>query len=225
MSESHHEIAKGSHPHIESRHDGSEAVFCLVSGGECGVVFEIHANAEEQKKLEAALLTSVEYLDRFFDGKFAGLFKGLEVEIGDNLTEGGGEALSAENKIVLDRQKMLMTVRESDALLAELGMAHEGDRLRAVPEELHDMSVAVYEFVHEVGHIVHDRSEGERPTPSDLAAKSPTHLYLQDPTRANEAVAEGFAYMVFGQEIDSDLGGVVRQSVDKFKESVGSSRF
>jgi hypothetical protein len=189
-----------------------------------GIVVKIDAEPDERKKLETALLISVEYLDRFFEGRFAALFKGLRIEVGDNITESAGEAFGAENKIVLDRQKMLMTVREADAFLARSGLTKQGDRLRAVPENLHDMPVAAYEFVHEVGHIMHDQSEihlaagKRRPTPSDLASKSPTHLYMQDPARANEAIAEGFAYLVFSKKIDPDLEIAIRQSMKQLMQ-------
>jgi len=217
-----HELTQGSHPHIESKHDGSEAVFCLVHGGECGVTVEIRANPEEQKVLEEALLTAMEQLDQFFEGRFAELFKGLEIEVGDNLTAGGGEAFGEDNKVVLDRKKMLMTIRDADTMLAENGEANQGDKLRAVPESLHDMSAAVYEVVHEIGHIVEERADIDLPKDqrlkraTGLTDKSPTNLYMQDPHKPQEAFAEGFAHKVFGNQIDPELDVVVAQGIDDF---------
>ncbi len=220
-----HEVASGNHPHIESHHEGNEALFCLVHDGECGVTVEVHANPEEQKFLEQGLHEAISHLDVYFDGKFAELCKGLEIEVGDGLTDGGGEAFGEENKIVLDRQKMLMSVSDEDKLLAELGFADEGDRLRALPPELHGMSAAVYELVHEVGHIVEERADLHLPAEerlkraSNMAYLSPTNLYKQDPNRPQEAFAEAFAYKVFGKKINEELGAIVDRTIEDFLAS------
>ena len=217
-----YEVASGNHPHIESHHEGNEALFCLVHGGECGVTVEVHASPAEQEFLEQGLHEAINNLDVYFDGKFAELFKGLEIEVGDGLTDGGGEAFGEDNKIVLDRQKMLMSVSDEDELLAELGFANEGDRLRALPVELHGMSAAVYELVHEVGHIVEERADLNLPAEerlkraSGMTHLSPTNLYKQDPNRPQEAFAEAFAYKVFGQEVDKDLGDIIDRTTDDF---------
>ena len=217
-----YEVAKGNHPHIESQHEGNESLFCLVNNGECGVTVEVHASPEEQEFLEQGLHEAIGRLDVYFDGKFAELFRGLEIEVGDGLTNGGGEAFGEANKIVLDRQKMLMPVSDEDKLLAELGFANEGDRLRALSAELHSMSAVVYELVHEVGHIVEERADLHLPAndrlkrASNMANLSPTNLYNQDPSRPQEAFAEAFAYKVFGQKVNEELGSVVDKAVEDF---------
>jgi|GEM_PF-2026336 hypothetical protein len=218
-----HELATGRHPHIESHHDSSETLFCLVHNGECGVTVDILASSEEQSKLETAIMAAIERLDDFFDGKFAELFRGLEVQVGDGLTESGGEAFGDQNRIVLDRQKMLLTLREEDALYAQNGFADEGDRMRAVGEEAYDMSAAYYELIHEVGHILEERADLHLPKherlhrADGLAAKSPTQLYNQDPEKPHEAFAEAFAYMVLGNTIDHELTVVVDCAIEDLK--------
>lgn len=214
-----HEVASGDHPHIEASHSDGEALFCLVHNGECGVTVNVRAAPEEQAKLEAAIMPAVDKLDDFFGGSFAERFKGLEVEVGDGLTEGGAEAFGQENRIVLDRQKMLMTVREEDAFFAENGLAVAGDRLRAVPEAFHDQPAAFYELIHELGHVLEEQADADKPKEqrlqraAGLADKSPTELYGQDPNRPQEAFAEAFAYMVLGQPVDPRLSAVVNQAI------------
>lgn len=214
-----HEIAAGDHPHIESEHSQSETLFCLVNGGECAVTVDISANPEEQATLQAALIPAIEKLDEFFGGSFAERFKGLETEIGDGLTDGGAEAFGDQNRIVMDRQKMLMTVREEDAHLAELGLAQAGDRLRAVPPELHDKPAAFYEFIHEIGHVIEEQADIDKPKEqrlqraAGLADESPTQLYGQDPSRPQEAFAEAFAHMVLGQPVEPEMAAIVNQAI------------
>lgn len=214
-----HEVVSGNHPHIESRHSDSETLFCLVSGGECGVTVDIKANPEEQAKLEAAIKPAIDKLDDFFGGSFVERFKGLDIEVGDGLTSGGGEAIGTESRIVLDRQKMLMTIREEDAFFAEHGLAATGDRLRAVPPGFHDESAAFYELIHEVGHILEYQADADKPESqrlqraAGLTDRSPTHLYGQDPSQPQEAFAEAFAYMVLEQPVDPALSAAVNQAV------------
>ena len=219
--ENNHELARGEHPHIETKHDSEKAMFCLVLDGECGVTVEIDASPEEQEVLEPALLKAVEQMDIFFDGKFAELFRGLEIKVGDGLTEGGGEAFAEKNLVVLDRSKMLLSIREADEIIAQIGMSKVGDRLASVPDDLSEMSVAVYEVVHEIGHIVEGRADSHLPKEQrykraeGLTDKSPSHLYLQDPNKPHEAFAEAFAHMVYERDVDEGLRAVVVEAIDE----------
>lgn len=217
------EVANHGHPHIESHHSGERTSFCLLSNGDCGITVNIEATGKEQKFLEDALLTAMQYLDKFFDGDSARTLKGLVVTVGDGLTESGGQAFPEKNKVVLDRQKMLNTMSDADELLASQGMLQVDERLSSVPEEHKDSSIALYEVIHEIGHIVEGRADLDLPIESrmqrasELSDKSPTHLYAQDPSKPHEAFAEAFAHMVFGKAVDHELQRVVEKTIDDLK--------
>ena len=83
-----------SFAHFETHHsDNGEVVMCLQSDGQCSVLVEIDANEEEQEMFIANTQKSLDLLDKFFDGKFADIFTGLHIKIGDGLVEGGAQAL------------------------------------------------------------------------------------------------------------------------------------
>lgn len=197
------------------RYEGNSASFGLVYEGARCVSVDMAGSPEEQASLKSALEAGFEQLNTFFEGNFTQLFKGLEIQVDDGLTKGGGQAFGRENRIVFDRQKMLMPLAKADAYLAQQGYMDSGDRLRAVPPEFHDKPCIAYEVVHEIGHILQERSGVS--LPDGLAALSPSNLYNRDPTKPHEAFAEGFAYMVFGHPVAPELAAVVQDAIGAYE--------
>lgn len=132
-------------------------------------------------------------LETKLDSETLDKLAGVTVKIGPRLTEGGGEAKADENIILLNSDKVKMTLQESENFLVQEGYFEPGERTRTLPDiKDQPWSTLVYELVHEFGHII----GGEIPT-----ALSPTKYGKR---AEYEAFCEAFAYWIFDQPIEPE---------------------
>lgn len=205
--------------HFEEKHTSGGEIICMQREHQCSIAVEITgASPEEEQILADNSKQALEKLDSFFGGQFAELFSGLHIKVGDGLTEGGAQAIPKENRIVADREKMLMSAARAEKILIEMGYLLPGERTN-VMGGLKDQlgSVLQYELIHEVGHLLDEQ------TPDGLARKriSPEH----SPTKYgrevddwhdhkdHEAFAEGFTHMVLGGEVSEPMIRAVNNAV------------
>lgn len=143
----------------------------------------------------AAIEQAIDLLKAALQGSFNTVCSGVTVRIGNGLVDGGGEASAEENLILLDREKMGMSLQDAENLLVRMGMFNPGERVKTLPESKDKpFSCLVYELVHEMGHI----ADGKLPGPKYKRANaelSPTKYGKQNKW---EAFAEIFTYWVTG---------------------------
>ncbi len=212
------EILIRPHPHFEEHHlENGEAAVCMQHNGECSVLIEIAGSPEEEKLLAGNAEKALDRLDQFFDGRFAELFPGLHIKIGDGLVEGGALADAANNRVLADRQKMLINLKESEELLKEFFEPGERTRVMSAEETAEPGSVLQYELIHEIGHLLDEQPPGPAGKRVD-ASESPTKYgRVPDKWHANkdhEAFAEGFTHMVFGADVSPRMQEAVQSAVE-----------
>ncbi len=161
-----------------------------------------------------ALDRAIDSLESSLGDKFNEVCGGLTVRIGDNLVDGGGQANAEENLILLDRQKMAMTLQAAEDLLVAMGEFNPGERT-AVLTEIKDepYSCLVYELIHETGHLVDAKLPGE------AYGRISPELGLTKYGKKNswEAFAEVFTYWTAGQPLP-------KASLHVVEDALGHSR-
>lgn len=160
------------------------------------ITVEVQGGASPECK--EALDLAVDYLESSLKDRFDVVCGGLTVRIGHNLVDGGGEAKAEENLILLDRQKMAMTLHEVEDLLVAMGEFNPGERTKPL-DDIKDnpYSCLVYELVHETGHIADWKLPGSKY--NRISPKlSPTKYGKKN---SWEAFAELFTYWTFGQPL------------------------
>lgn len=170
--------------------------------------FQGEVTADCQKNLARAF----EYLDEAIGDVLFERCAGLHIKIGDNLTDGGGEAKAKDNLVVLDYNKMSMSLQESEDLLVREGWFNKDERARTLPEIKDEpWSTLVYDAIHEVGHIFDERSPGDKNNRLNLSI-SPTKYGKE---KANEAFPEAFTYFVLKQPLDPEALKAVMRTISK----------
>lgn len=205
---------------FETSREDAETIVSMLHEGERAVSVEITGTTEERLVLEDATKDALTRLDAYFeshDADFSEVFAGLDVRIADD-GERGGKALPAENRIVLDKQSMLMSLSEAEALLVKEGILEAGDYTRVMDDDEADKpgSSLVYTFIHELGHLVDEQSEGDK-RHRVAPAQSPTK-YGREPDafheeKDHEAFAEGFVYDVLGASVTPEMKEAVAKTV------------
>ena len=191
-----------THPqHFQKSHSADDTNICLSLDGLCSIGIVIQTSvAREASDLETAINNALERVGAYpaanHDTNVAELFQGLLIEIGDGLTDSGGEAFAQENRIVLDRRKMLNSLTEAETYLVSQGVLDQGDWTATMDKNSAERpgSCLEYNLVNELGHLITDPFEAE--IPADTI--SPTR-YGQ--TKPKESIAESFARLVFGLEV------------------------
>lgn len=222
------EILAKPHHHFEEHHlENGEVVICMQHNGECSVLTEITAPPEEEKLLASNAQEALERLDQFFGGRFSEIFPGLHIKIGDGLVEGGALADAPNNRVLADRQKMQLSLKESEELLREAFEPGERTRVMSDEDAAKPGSVLQYELIHELGHILDEQTPGPVGKRVD-ASESPTK-YGRVPdkwheNKDHEAFAEGFTHMVFGAEVSEAMKDAVLAAVQGRMELFDSKK-
>lgn len=173
------------------RHDKNEYRSPVMES----VVFEIQGAAEPA--LTRMLDFTLEKLTHRLGNRANQLIGNVTVKIGPGLVDGGGQAITEENLVLLDYEKMKMTLQESEDFLVREGWFETGERTRVLPDIKYvPWSTVVYELTHELGHIAGSRAGVD--VDSEL---SPTKYGRR---ARHEAFAEAFTYWVF--EAGQNLG-------------------
>ncbi len=185
---------------------------------------EIDANPEETLILKNACQKAFERLDRLFGGRFADISRDLRIQIGDGLTESGGQTVLSENKILFDRQKMLLSLAEAEKQLA--GVLDPGDwtGVMSAKDAARSGSCMEYNFIHEIAHILAQTDGDEASYHRIDSSESPTR-YGRQPDKFSrkkdhEALAEGFTYITFGRPVGKPMQAAIDQLVQEHLRSL-----
>lgn len=205
--------------HFDTHHENDETIVCMQHAGTCSVLVEVDGTPEQQAVLERASEKALQKLDAVFGGRFAEAFSGLHIKFGQY--EDGGEAHQEKNEITFDIEKMSMSLADAENHLVEQGVLNPGDWTRTMSEEeaAEPGSCLTYNLVHEVYHLIDERAEDGSWTGIDTS-QSPTKYGT---TKRNEAGAEAFTYMVFGQPIDPMAQSVVQGRIETKVTTISSN--
>lgn len=201
--------------HFEVHHENNEILVCMQQDGHCAILVESNGTPEEQRTVERATERAFKRLNDMFGGRFAEVAGGLHVQIGDGLTESGGETVHGENKIVFDRQKMLLSLADAEQFLPDVLDPGDWTSVMSPEEAAQPGSCLEYNIIHEVGHLLAQDEDDESSYRRVSSSESPTK-YGRQPDRFSdkkdhEAFAECFTYVAYGQPVSE----VAQAAVDK----------
>lgn len=175
----------------------------------CGV--EVIACNRELSEQEAKVIKSA--LDKISEKiggeKVKELFGGVKLYAGDELIEGGGLALPMFDAIIIDTDKIGITISQMEEMLDPIGQYKKGDQSKLVenPDQYEASELGI---VHELGHILEHRLFGDVDKAfSELdQAEAPTEYGSKSP---REDFAESFMYYIYNGKIEA-------QRLAKFEE-------
>lgn len=162
---------------------------------------------------EAAVIRSAitKISDKIGTSETERLLGGTKLFAGENLIDGGGLALPRFNAVVIDLEKIDVTISQMEDMLSATGDYRVGDQSRLVDSpEIYEASELG--IVHELGHILEYKIYGD-------VDKGFTKLDQSDaPTEygsksAREDYAESFMYYIYGGNLDSVRLGIVESDI------------
>lgn len=170
----------------------------------CGRSLETH----ETEAVRAALDTiesviGAEAMER--------LFGGTRLYAGEQLIKGGGLALPRFDAIVIDLEKIGITVAQMEREQSKIGAYAEGDQSRLV-DDPETADASVLGIVHELGHILEFRKHED----VDVAfaalnqADAPT---MYGGMSAREDYAESFLYYIYGGDITNERRRIIESDI------------
>lgn len=183
---------------------------------------EIEGSYDQQElnQLITANKSALEAIDKFLNGQTYKLFVGLKVKVGEDLTSGGGEAISSKNLILMNGRKTLISL----AAMRNITGSYDDSELQGGTIDDNDPSGAFeYNLAHEFGHILDERTKSGNRKHRVSASESPTR-YGREPDqyhseKDHEAFAEGFAHMVYKMPVSDKLAKAVHETIqDKLAE-------
>lgn len=200
-----HLIAKYYPQDIETKTDSILSINIEIS--------KDYSDSEKHQLIESTNQALI-MIDEFMGGHAAKVFKGLSINIGEGLAPGGGEALSAENKVNLNGRAMLMSLAEMRTKVPDYS---ESELRGSTIEENEPGGALKYTLVHEMGHILDELTKEGNVRHRIPASESPTR-YGREPDEWNsekdhEAFAEGFAGAVWGMRISEALRKVIHETI------------
>lgn len=137
---------------------------------------------------------------------------GVRVVIKPGVIQGGGEARPDENLILLNSDKVRLSLQESEDFLVGEGYFKPGERTQVFPDIKDDpWSTLVYELIHETGHFFdEDMPLGLSPTQYPQAKEEKT----KEPA-GHEVFCESYVYWVTGVSMDAQAESIVAAKVGK----------
>lgn len=205
--------------HFEVHHENDEIIVCMQHNGQCAALVESNGLPEEQRTVERASKRAFARLDTMFGGRFAEVAKGLHIQIGDSLTESGGETVHGENKILFDRQKMLLSLADAEQFLPEVLDPGDWTSVMSPEEAAQPGSCLEYNITHEVGHILGQNEDDESSYHRVSSSESPTKYGRQpdkfSDKKDHEAFAEGFTYVAYDQPVSEAMQAAVDKLVQE----------
>lgn len=210
------EFLEALYAHLMSKYFPDEAIHDNEKELAFGVGIEISEeyDDEERQQLTDTAKEALVKVDEYLDGKTEDIFSGLTIRIGENVTKGGGEAISDKNMIKLNGRPMLMSLSEMRHKVPDYG--HEELRGSTIDED--EVGGALrYTLVHEMGHILDELTETGDKRHRVASSESPT-IYGREPDQYNsekdhEAFAEGFAHVVYGMPVSGALAEAIQETV------------
>jgi hypothetical protein len=138
------------------------------------------------------------------------LFNGVRVFIAPEAPN-GGQALPRQNTIILDANKMGMSVGEMEDLLAAKGEYRAGDQSRLVGREANASELG---FVHELGHILEHRAHSDMDIAfSQLDPLTSPTMYGQRSPR--EDYAESWLYYIYNGTLDTNREQILQENIQR----------
>jgi hypothetical protein len=142
------------------------------------------------------------------------LFNGVRVFIAPEAPN-GGQALPRQNAIILDANKMGMSVGEMEDLLAAKGEYRAGDQSRLVGREVNASELG---FVHELGHILEYRAHSDMDIAfSQLDPQTSPTMYGQSSPR--EDYAESWLYYIYNGRLDKQRLEILKDDIAKLSST------
>ena len=195
---------------FEKYPEDQQEVLVQIGEGESAVEVRLCGEGNNEQLTEAAEI-ALSQLERTFGRPLNEIFPGLKIYFADDIIDGGGLALAEENAIILDTVKQSLTLEETEKKLVEDEILHPGDwsSLGESPSTLG----AQITIVHEVGHILDEKVNGNQQSVAFQGlnqAESPT---LYGSFAAHEDYAESFTYLVIGQDLDEKRRQIIQSDI------------
>lgn len=170
----------------------------------CGRSLETH----ETEVIKAALdkiesVIGAEAMER--------LFSGIRLYAGEQLIEGGGLALPRFDAVVIDLEKIGITVAQMEREQSRLGAYAEGDQSRLV-DDPETADASVLGIVHELGHILEFRRH-EDVDVAFAALNQDDAPTMYGAKSAREDYAESFLYYIYGGDISNDRRRIIESDI------------
>ena len=203
---------------LEFEHTRYNQIFEKYPESEHSITFskagiDVVSCGRELSDHEAAVIRSAitKISDKIGTSETERLFSGTKLFAGESLIDRGGLALPRFNAVVIDLEKIGVTISQMEDMLSATGDYRVGDQSRLVDSpEIYEASELG--IVHELGHILEYKIYGD-------VDKGFTKLDQSDaPTEygsksAREDYAESFMYYIYGGHLDSDRLGIVESDI------------
>ncbi len=196
-----------------------QEVLVQIGEGESAVEVRLCGEGNGEQLTEAAKI-ALSQLERTFGRPLNEIFPGLKIYFADGIIDGGGLALAEENAIILDTVKQSLTLEETEKVLVEKVLDEDGKlspKLRpgdwlSLSESPSTLGAQIT-IVHEVGHILDEKVNGNQQSVAFQGlnqAESPT---LYGSFAAHEDYAESFTYLVCGQDLEEKRRQIIQSDI------------
>lgn len=165
----------------------------------------------EQMVIQGALTT---FADKIGQDVFEEKFAGIQLYAGDKLIDGGGLALPRFDAVVVDLEKIGVSITQMEDLNddgSDNPSYKKGDQARLIegPDTYEALELGI---VHELGHILEYRLHGD----VDVAfaeldqGDAPTHYGAKSP---REDYAESIMYYIYGGKISAQRRDIIQADI------------
>lgn len=195
---------------FEKYPEDQQEVLVQIGEGESAIEVRLCGEGNSEQLTEAARI-ALSQLERTFGRPLNEIFPGLKIYFADDIIDGGGLALAEENVIILDTVKQSLTIEETEKKLVEDEILRPGDWL-SLSESPSTLGAQIT-IVHEVGHILDEKVNGNQQSVAFQGlnqAESPT---LYGSLAAHEDYAESFTYLVSGQDLDEKRRQIIQSDI------------
>lgn len=209
------EFLEALHAHLTNKYFLGEATQDNENRLVFGIDIEVSDEYDEQERQQLTVATkeALAAVDEYLSGGAEDIFSGLTIRIGENVAQGGGEAISDKNLVNLNGRPMLMSISEMRGVAGY----HTEELTGSSIDEDEKGGALKYTLVHEMGHILDELTETGDKMHRVAAVESPT-VYGREPDDYNsekdhEAFAEGFAHMIYGMPVSEALAKAINETI------------
>lgn len=176
------------------------------------VIVEYGFEEAEQEVCKAMLGQAFDLLDAKLNDDARNRLTGVKLEIGPGVTEGGGQALVDQNRILLDSDKVRLSLQQSEDFLVQEGYFNPGERTQVFPDIKDEpWSTLVYELVHETAHFFdEDMSLDLSPTQYPKAKEE-----KDGQPAGHEVFCESYVYWIADAPMDAEAKRIITAKVGK----------
>jgi hypothetical protein len=169
----------------------------------------IGCNTEISEEEITPLRDGFERIEQKLGKRAEMLFSGIKIYIASSITS-RNQALPRQNAMLLDLEKIYLTVGEMEDLLAPKGEYRRGDQSSTVGRETNATEIG---FIHELGHILEFKAHDDM----DVAfaeldqAESPTEYGQKS---AREDYAESWMYYICDGPLDERRRKIIEADIE-----------